>query len=273
MKQLSNSELIVNNNGSVYHLGLLPEHICDTVITVGDPDRVESVSKHFDTIRFSHHNREFKTVVGNIGSKEFTVISTGIGTDNIDIVFNEIAFLLNYDLDTRLQNEKLRSVDIIRLGTSGSVSGANPLDSIVYSKNAIGMEDLFKFYENDFAELHFAGSQYPVIPCSTKLEALFNEFTPSLTLTAKGFYGPQFRNAQLKPKYSLEQICELKYKGEALGNIEMETAGIYGLSALLGFEAISINAILANRLDGSFSANAETTIHRMITRSLEILCK
>jgi uridine phosphorylase len=135
------------------------------------------------------------------------------------------------------------------------------------------MEDLFKFYENDFAELHFAGSQYPVIPCSTKLEALFNEFTPSLTLTAKGFYGPQFRNTQLKPKYSLEQICELKYKGEALGNIEMETAGIYGLSALLGFEAISINAILANRLDGSFSANAEITIHKMITSSLEILCK
>jgi len=273
VKQLSNSELIVNNNGSVYHLGLLPEHICDTVITVGDPDRVEAVSKHFDTIRFTHQNREFKTVVGNIGSKEFTVVSTGIGTDNIDIVFNEIAFLLNYNLDTRLQNEKLRSANIIRLGTSGSISVANPLDSIVYSKNAIGMEDLFKFYENDFPELSFAGCQYPVIPCSSLLEAVFEEFTPSLTLTAKGFYGPQFRNAQLKPKYSLEQICDLRYNGEAIGNIEMETAGIYGLSTLLGFEAISINAILANRLDGSFSADAESVIHKMISRSLEILCK
>lgn len=273
MKQLSNSELIVNNNGSVYHLGLLPEHICDTIITVGDPDRVEAVARHFDTIRFTHQTREFKTIVGSIKNKVFTVISTGIGTDNIDIVLNEIAFLLNYDLETRKRKDKLRCVKIIRLGTSGSVSSKHKLGSIVYSKNAIGLEDLFKFYKNDFTQIAFDGCTYPVIPCSAILEEQFSEFLPSLTLTAKGFYGPQFRNAQLPPKYTLDQICALSYNKETIGNIEMETAGIYGLSYLLGFEAISINAILANRLDGSFSENAEATISKMISRSLAILCK
>ena len=272
MKQLSNSELIVNNDGSVYHLGLRPEHINDTIITVGDQDRVETITKHFDSIDFTIQNREFKSVGGRLGNKQITVMSTGIGTDNIDIVFNEIAFLLNFDLKTLQQNEEIKPVEIIRLGTSGSVSAENELNSIVYSKAAVSFEDLFQFYNHSFDTVSFDSRSYPVIGCSNFLEQKFNRYKSSLTLTAKGFYGPQFRNAQLSPKYTLDDITKIQYGGVGVGNIEMETAGIYGLSKLLGFEAISINAILANRLDGKFSSKPTETIERMIKEALEIIC-
>ena len=273
MKQLRASELIVNNDGSVYHLGLLPDQLYDTVITVGDPDRVQAVSKHFDEVHFTVHNREFKTVGGTFRGKNITVLSTGIGTDNIDIVFNELAFLLNYNLETLQQNDELRSIDIIRLGTSGSISHANELGSIVYSKAAISFDDLFQFYHHDFDSVQFDHRAFPVIPCSSTLEAKFKEYSPSITLTAKGFYGPQFRNAQLAPKYTLDSLQKVVYEGQTPGNIEMETAGIYGMSALLGFEAISINAILANRITGEFCENANEIIERMITECLEVICQ
>jgi uridine phosphorylase len=272
VKQLSNSELIVNNDGSVYHLGLRPEHIQDTIITVGDQDRVASIVKYFDSIDFTIQNREFKSVGGRLGNKQITVMSTGIGTDNIDIVFNEIAFLLNFDLKTLQQKEQTKSIDIIRLGTSGSVSAENELNSIVYSKAAISFEDLFQYYNHNFDTVFFDSREYPVIDCSDALEQKFSKYKSSLTLTAKGFYGPQFRNAQLSPKYSLKDISEIEYKGNRVGNIEMETAGIYGLATLLGFEAISINALLANRLDGKFSTKPAETIERMIKEDLEIIC-
>lgn len=272
MKQLRPSELIVNNDGSVYHLGLRPEHLYQTVITVGDPERVESITQHFDEVHYTIQNREFKTVGGMLRGKKITVLSTGIGTDNIDIVFNELAFLLNYDLHTLTRNDQLKSIDIIRLGTSGSVSEANELGSIVYSEAAISFEDLFQFYNHSFPTVDFDSRAYPVIACSARLATLFGHYKPSLTLTAKGFYGPQFRNAQLTPKYLLEQITALKYNGKEVGNIEMETAGIYGLSKLLGFEAISINALLANRLTGEFSDNAPAVIDKMIEECLAILC-
>ena len=272
MKQLSNSELIVNNDGSIYHLGLLPEHLSNTLITVGDPDRVESITQHFDSVDFTIQNREFKTSGGRIGDKHITVISTGIGTDNVDIVFNELAFLLNFDLKTRKQNEGRKSIDIIRLGTSGSVSTQHSLGDIVYSKQAISFEDLFQFYQHDFNTIVFDQRHYPVIECSKRLENAFSRYAPSLTLTAKGFYGPQFRNAQLLPKYTLEDVLTIQFENELLGNIEMETAGIYGLSKLLGFEAISINALLADRRAGTFCANPQEVVDRMISQCLDILC-
>ena len=272
MKQLTETELIVNYDGSIYHLGIQPEHIYDTVITVGDPERVEQVTKYFDRLDFSVQNREFKTCGGSLNGKNITVLSTGIGTDNIDIVLNEIAFLRNYNLQTRIQNPNLKPIQLIRLGTSGSVSKEHKLDSIVYSKNAISFDDLFQFYRHNFDEIRFDNRHFPVIGCSHVLEEMFVNYQSSLTLTTKGFYGPQFRNAQIKPKYSLEQIINLQYKDERIGNIEMETAGIYGMCKLLGFEAISINAILANRLDGKFSSNPQQTIERMITECLEIIC-
>lgn len=272
MKQLSNSEIIVNSDASIYHLRLRPEHVFDKVITVGDPDRVSSVANYLDHQYFSIENREFKTIGGSLNGQDITILSTGIGTDNIDIVLNELAFLLNYDLKTRISNEKRRSIDLIRLGTSGSVSAKHPLESIVYSKSAISFEDLFQYYHHNFDTIHFDKRDFPVISCSQKLEHLFACYAPSLTLTAKGFYGPQFRNAQLPPKYTLADIESLHYLGEPIGNIEMETAGIYGLASLLGFEAISINALLADRRTGEFSKNASQVIDKMISESLAILC-
>jgi uridine phosphorylase len=272
VKQLKASELIVNNDGSIYHLGLLPEQVYSTVITVGDPDRVTEVTKHFDTIDYALQNREFKTIGGSLRGKKITVLSTGIGTDNIDIVFNELAFLLNYDLKTRRLKDTMQSIDIIRLGTSGSISADHTLNTIAYSSHAISLDDLFQFYNHSFETVAFDGRDYPVISCSSKLRKLFASYAPCLTLTAKGFYGPQFRNGQLPPKYTLEEVCQLQYKDLSVSNIEMETAGIYGLAALLGFEAISINALLAQRLDGTFSASPQRTVERMITECLDILC-
>lgn len=273
MIKLRNSELILNSDGSIYHLGLKPEHIASTVITVGDPDRVEEITRHFDKVDFTIQNREFKTIGGSIGSRPITVISTGIGTDNIDIVLNELAFLLNFDLSTLVQLPEHRSVDIIRVGTSGSTSLENPLDSLVYSKYAISFDDLFKFYNHSFDSIEFDNHAYPVIPCSSSLVNKFKNFKPSLTLTAKGFYGPQFRQSYLAPKYELQDLQAITYKGNEIGNIEMETAGIYGLSTLLGFEAISLNAILANRVDGSFSSNPSKTIDKLIESTLDSICR
>ncbi len=272
MKQLSNSELIVNSDGSVYHLGLRPEHLYKTVITVGDPERVSAVTKYFDEVHYTIQNREFKTVGGRLRGKDITVLSTGIGTDNVDIVFNELAFLLNYDLTTLKRKDETTSLDIIRLGTSGSVSEQNSMDSIVYSKAAISFEDLFQFYTHNFDTVDFDGRQYPVVQCSEGLETKFNQYAPSLTLTAKGFYGPQFRNSQLVPKYTLDDIISLRYGNQLVGNIEMETAGIYGLASLLGFNAISINALLADRLNGTFSKDPAAVVERMIEECLIILC-
>ncbi len=273
MKRLLNSELILNFDGSIYHLGIKPEHLSETIITVGDQDRVEAISKYFDDVYFVKQNREFKTLKGRIGTKDITIMSTGIGTDNIDIVFNEIAFLLQYDLQSRVKKEKYVAPNIIRLGTSGSVSPDIDLGSTVYSKYAVSMDDLFKFYNHNFDQVEFDNRAYEVIPCSAKLEEKFDLYAPSLTLTAKGFYAPQFRNGVLPTKYKLADLAQIRYKNRPIGNIEMETAGIYGLSKLLGFEAISINAILADRLTGKFSTNPQKIIDSMIQKTLEILCK
>lgn len=273
MNRLLDSELILNFDGSIYHLGITPEYLSETIITVGDQDRVEAVAKRFDEVYMVKQNREFKTLKGRIGIKDVTVISTGIGTDNIDIVLNEIAFLLQFDLDKRLRKKNYIVPQIIRLGTSGSVSSKVELGSIVYSKYAISMDDLFKFYKNNFDEIIFDGRTFEVIPCSPMLEDKFKNYKSALTLTAKGFYAPQFRNGALSTKYTLKDIASVRYKNEDISNIEMETAGIYGLSRLLGFEAISINAILADRLSGKFSSNPQKIVDQMIQNTLQVLCK
>jgi len=273
VKQLKESELIVNKNGSIYHLGLVPEQVYPMVITVGDPNRVDMVSRYFDAIDYTVINREFKSVGGRLGDQKFMVISTGIGTDNIDIVLNELAILSQYDLVSRTAKEEIKSLKIIRLGTSGSVQENLPIDSIVYSKYAVAMESLFHYYVHSFDELTFLDRTMPVIPCSSILESYFKSYPSSLTATSCGFYGPQFRSAQLDPKYTLSQFSKMTYKGDYVGNIEMETAGIYGLSKLLGFEAISINAILANRITGEYSNQPHQVISSMIDQALEILCQ
>jgi uridine phosphorylase len=273
VKQLTNTDLILNNNGSIYHLGLHAEQIYSTIITVGDPGRVDSVSRHFDFIDYTNHNREFKAVGGRIGNIPIMVLSTGIGTDNIDIVLNELSMLINYDLSTRKRTQNQKLIRIIRLGTSGSIHPTIPLDSIVYSKNAIALDNLLTYYNHSFDLIEFNGMQLPLIPCSSKLETKFKSYKASLTITACGFYGPQFRPSQLPPKFDLLDFDLIDFNGNQPGNIEMETAGIYGLSKLLGFEAISLNAILADRRKGEFSKKPQQMIDKMIEEALEILCK
>ncbi len=271
MKTLSDSELILNSDGSIYHLGLKPEHLTENIITVGDQDRVNMVSEHFDEISFEIQRREFKTIGGRIGDRKITVLSTGIGTDNVDIVFNELAFLANYNLETREPLKVRKNLNLIRLGTSGSIAKEIGLNEIVYSKNAISMDDLFVFYANNFDKIVFDGRKYAVTACSSVLEEKFRRYKSALTITAKGFYGPQFRNSSLLPKYGLEDISIIKFRDNYVGNMEMETAGIYGLSSLLGFNAISINAILADRLSGTFSKSPQKVIKKMILEALEII--
>jgi uridine phosphorylase len=273
VKQLTKSDLILNNDGSIYHLGLHSDQIYPTVITVGDPSRVDAVSKHFDSIDYSNINREFKAVGGRLGNTPIMVLSTGIGTDNIDIVLNELSLLINFDMTTREPLEYQKSIRLIRLGTSGSIHPSIPIDSIVYSENAIAFDNLLSFYNHSFDIIKFKDMQIPVIHCSSSLEHLFRSYKPSLTLTACGFYGPQFRPSQLSQKYRLSDCESIRYKGKAPGNIEMETAGIYGLSKLLGFEAISVNAILADRRTGVFSKKPQKMIEKMIEEALDILCE
>lgn len=272
MKELTKSDLILNNDGTIYHLGLHTDQIYPTIITVGDPSRVKEVSKYFDSIDYTSDNREFRAVGGRIGNNQIMVLSTGIGTDNIDIVLNEISLLINFNLTTRTPLTEKNSVRLIRLGTSGSINPSIPMDTIVYSKNAISLDNLFTYYDHKFDWVKFNDMKLPVIPCSASLEKLFQSYKSSLTLTACGFYGPQFRSSQLSQKYRLSDFETIRFNGNTPGNIEMETAGIYGLSKLLGFEAISINAILADRKTGNFSKKPQLMIKKMIEESLEILC-
>ena len=277
---LAPSELILNKDGSVYHLHLLPGDISDTIITVGDVNRVDQVSHHFDKILLTKQNREFKTVTGELNGHLISVISTGIGTDNIDIVFNEIDALFNIDLKTRLVKSKQKKLTFIRIGTSGAISSIVPLDSFILSVYAMGLDGLLNFYDSEKIRvegleklLDIQLAVYAVKANETLIDQ-FDEFAmPGITITANGFYGPQFRSLRLKPAFDFFTALEnKKFKDLSFTNLEMETAGIYGLSALLGHKAISLNAILANRKTGEFSVQPQKTIDLLIKKTLELLC-
>ena len=279
------SEFIQNINGSVYHLNLLPEHLAKTVITVGDPDRVKEVTKYFESIEFTFHKREFHTQTGVYKGKRITVISTGIGTDNIDIVINELDTLVNVDFTNRSIKPNFTSLDIIRIGTSGSIQEDIPLDSFLVSESAVGFDSLLHFYEcGEILDLEFSKAlvehlQFPkengapyVINAEPKLLEKFTEgFYRGVTLTNCGFYGPQGRVLRLKLKDPglNKKLESFKYSGKKITNLEMETSGIYGLSKLLGHRAISLNAIVANRATGEFSKNPKETVDTLIRLALE----
>lgn len=280
------SELILNPNGSVYHLQLLPGQVADTVITVGDSDRVEEITKHFESIEFTVQNREFKTQTGSYKGKRITVISTGIGTDNIDIVLNELDAVVNIDLQKREIKKELKSLDIIRIGTSGSINQEVPLDSFLLSEMSIGFDSLMHFYDSigiDEADATTAfvkhtgwyskKSEPYVVKASQKLIDIFkSDITKSgITATNIGFYGPQGRVLRL-PLQDAEinkKLAGFNYKGLNITNMEMETAGIYGLSKLLGHRAVSLNALIANRVTGEFSQNPKKLIEELIKYALE----
>ncbi|MES2239088.1 MAG: nucleoside phosphorylase [Bacteroidota bacterium] len=282
------SELILNPDGSIYHLNLKPENIAHDIIFVGDQDRVEKITTHFDSIEFTTQKREFKTQTGTYKGKRITVISTGIGPDNIDIVLNELDALVNIDFETRKIKEKLTSLTIIRIGTSGSLQANIPVDSVVMSQYAIGLDNMLRSYCIDSVsnlEIETAfidqtnwdlqkGKPY-VISCDETLANRIYEakIHKGFTATAGGFYGPQGRVLRLDIQDAdlNRKMDQFEYNGIQLTNLEMETAAIYGLSALLGHKAISLNAIIANRANGTFSQNPYKTIEELINYTLQKL--
>lgn len=284
--KLAASELILNPDGSVYHLNLLPEDLAHKVIFVGDPDRVETVSSFFDTIRVRKQKREFITHTGNYQGKEISVVSTGIGTDNIDIVLNELDALVNIDMYTRTQKNKLTPLEIVRIGTSGSIREEIELDTILVSEYAIGMDGMMNFYnyENreDEQNLYMEFSDYLMdaeielnmpycFGAHTSLLKKFTDHQKGITLTQNGFYGAQgrFLRAQpIMPDY-IDFLRSFQCSYGKITNLEMETAGIYGLSSLLGHKAISINLIVANRVKSSFSNNIHSKMNELIEMVLE----
>jgi uridine phosphorylase len=281
----SQTELILNAKGNVYHLDLNEEWIAPTCITVGDPERVSQVSKHFDRIDMIRSHREFVSHIGQLGDQQLMVISTGIGSDNVDIVINEIDALLNIDLKTKIIRGKTRSIRFIRIGTSGTYHPDIPIDSWIINPLAIGTDNLMRYYPNQAISLDpiwlnslepdmrsFLSHAY-VGKADPDLIRVFGPgMTEGITLTTPGFFGAQARSLRLESGitgHMVHQLHKLNYGGIPFTNFEMETAGIYALAHPLGHQAISVNAILANRLTGKFSSKPEKAIEALIINVLE----
>lgn len=275
------SELILTPEGAIYHLNLKPNELADLVITVGDPDRVKMVSAFFDKIEVKRQHREFVTHTGYIGKKRISVVSTGIGTDNIDIVLNELDALKNIDFKTRTPKAKPSSLKIIRIGTSGSMQADLPVDTILISQHSIGLDNLMHYYkrkidatEKKFVQLvneNLRMSAY----CTSASDDLVKHFsqlgTLGTTVTCPGFYAPQGRilRYSLPHKDLLGFLSTQQFKKTRITNFEMETAGIYGLGALLGHQCLSINLLVANRVDKTFSTQADKKMKALIKAVLQ----
>jgi uridine phosphorylase len=288
--QIKSSELILNPDGSLYHINLKPENLAKDVIFVGDQDRVEKITQFFDKIEFSTQKREFKTQTGIYKGKRITVMSTGIGPDNIDIVMNELDALVNIDLDTKQPKPNLTQLNIIRIGTSGSLQADIPVDSFVASEYGLGLDNMMRSYlidditEKDIEDAFIAhtnwdlrkGRPYIVKGSETLLNRFYSEKTSKgFTGTAGGFYGPQGRVLRLDIQDQLlnQKMDSFTYKGIKMTNLEMETSAIYGLAKLLGHNALALNAIIANRADGTFSNNPYKPVDALIQYTLERLVK
>ena len=285
---IKNSELILNSDGSIYHLHLKPSDIAETLIFVGDQERVAEVTKHFDSIEFETQSREFKTQTGTYKGTRLSVISTGIGPDNIDIVINELDALVNIDFGTREIKKNKTSLSIVRIGTSGALQPDIAVDSFVLSSYGMDINGMLQSYKIDaikHADIEAAfvkhtqwspQKPYPIIIENSKvLEAKLksDQTSTGLTATCGGFYGPQGRvlRLELQDDSMNHKMDSFNYKGLKVTNFEMETSAIYGLSKLLGHEACSMNAILANRALGTFSKNPQATIDKLILYTLNKL--
>ncbi len=285
---IQSSELILNPDGSVYHLNLKPEHIAQNIIFVGDQNRVEKITQFFDSIEFSTQKREFKTQTGIYKGKRMTVMSTGIGPDNIDIVINELDALVNIDLETRKPKEELTSLNIIRIGTSGSLQADIPVDSFVMSIFGLGLDNMLRSYlideiSNQNIENEFIthtnwdarkGRPY-VIACSESLQRIIKspQMHEGITATAGGFYGPQGRILRLniQDENLNSKMDNFTTNNTRITNLEMETAAIYGLGKLLGHQCLSLNAIIANRASGTFSEDPYQAVDALIAYTLDKL--
>ncbi|WDF56592.1 nucleoside phosphorylase [Mucilaginibacter sp. KACC 22063] len=285
MNTISDTDLILNADGSLYHLNLLPGDIAQTVILVGDQDRVAEVSRHFDSIELKKGKREFITHTGHMGNKRLSVVSTGIGTDNIDIVLNELDALVNIDLHTRTVNPELKQLNFIRIGTSGTVQADIPVDSLLVSESAIGMDALMHFYKHKLTDDEqallnafnytlpndFSLKPYITSASDELLSKLSENLPKGITITAPGFYAPQGRQvrAQSVIPQLLDIIEKFEFDGKRITNLEMETAGIYSMAKALGHKAISFNVLLANRIKNNFSRQPAEIMQRFIVEVLD----
>jgi uridine phosphorylase len=285
MNLIESSELIINARGAIYHLDLRPEEIGDTIITVGDPFRVEKVSKYFDQILFKSQHREFITHTGRIGNKTVSVIATGIGPDNIDIVMNELDALVNIDLEKRTINPVKKHLKFIRVGTSGSLQPHIDVDSFVASTYGLGLDNLMHFYpvqqteieiellSNFKAQVQLNPNITPYINSASAF--LLAQFTDGckagITATCPGFYGPQGRNLRMglaMPNLN-EQLTAFRFGNHQITNFEMETSALYGLASVMGHQALSLSVIVANRLAKKFSTDVDATVEKLIKHTIE----
>jgi uridine phosphorylase len=288
MQRIAESELILNSRGAIYHLDLLPEELGETIITVGDPFRVKEVSKYFDHVEVIAHHREFVSHTGTLANRRITVVSTGIGTDNVDIVFNELDALVNIDLKNRTVHPQLKSLNIIRVGTAGSLQADIAVDSFVASTHGLGLDNLLNFYrleqnEEEKQLLHSfttkTGLQarvcnpYISSASGSLLKHFVEGFQQGITVTCPGFYGPQGRILRLgiKNPELINNLTQFSFGHHRIVNFEMETSGIYGMGKLLGHHCISLNAIVANRIQKQFSKDSYNLVDRLIQRTLDII--
>ena len=288
MQRIAESELIINDRGAIYHVDLRPEELADTIIVVGDPDRVKKVSAHFDKIEFKAQHREFITHTGFIGNKRLSVMSTGIGPDNIDIAMNELDALANIDFSTRQIKPEFRKLNIIRFGTSGSLQADIPVDSFVASTHGLGLDNLLNYYqyeksteERDMAHAFIEQTKlntaitvpYAFGGSKTLLQKFGSDFYKGITVTCPGFYGPQGRVLRLAVSSPglIDKLTHFNFNNHRITNFEMETSAIYGLGRLLGHECMSVNAIVANRVVQQFSKDGNAAVEKLIMKALEAL--
>ncbi len=285
---MKKSELITNADGSIFHLHLLPEEIADRIIIVGDPGRVETIARMFDTVRVRKSNREFSTVTGSYRETEFSVISSGIGTDNIDIVVNELDALANIDLTTGVPKEEPRSLTFVRIGTAGGLQPDLVPGSFIATARAVGFDGLLHFYEGyEWCTDHMLADAlaghlewpdslaypYAVEADAFLLENIAAEITRGITISAPGFYGPQGRHLRLEPFDSEinDKIASFRFKGERITNYEMESSAIYGLAKLLNHKALTVCVVIANRVTGEFLTDYRPAVESLAGRLLDAL--
>ena len=286
MASIAASELIINERGAIYHVNCRPEEIAHTIITVGDPERVKEVSKYFDSVEVKNSHREFITHTGYIGKKRLSVTSTGIGPDNIDIVLNELDALVNIDFQTRTIRPELISLNIIRVGTSGSLLAEIPVDSFVASTHGLGLDNLLNFYTHDSNEeekqimqafhthtqLH-QGTSSPYITGAgvSLLKEFVTGFHQGITVTCPGFYGPQGRVLRMGLRYPhlIDRLTSFSFGNHRISNFEMETSALYGMGKILGHHCLSLSVIVANRISKEFSKDGGRAVENLIIKTLE----
>ena len=286
MTKYKESELILNSDGSIYHLRLKPENLADNIIVVGDPQRVPMVSKYFDKIEWKGQNREIVTHTGSLAGKSITVLSSGMGTDNMDIIIQELDALVNIDLTTRERKNNHKSLNIIRLGTTGAIQPDIPLNTFIMAEYGLGLDGLMYFYkdennllDNDIADRFIQHSNWPdslpkpyVARASDELiNKLGKNLFKGLTVTSPGFYGPQGRTIRIGLAFpEMNKLIEtFEYKGKKITNFEMETSALYGLSKFLGHNALTICVAIANRSLGQHNPNYNEKMEELIQILLE----